>query len=117
MTLTGVVVRGEGLGRKLGIPTANLAFEGEAPDRGVWAVTVSGADEKTWPAVCNVGVRPTVSGAGRLTVEVHLPKFSGDLYGKTLSVRFDRKLRDEKKFGSLDELKAQIQRDIADLLQ
>jgi riboflavin kinase/FMN adenylyltransferase len=111
--LSGVVVRGEGLGRKLGVPTANVAFEGAAPERGVWAVDVEGYGK----AVCNVGVRPTVSGAGKLTVEVHVPGFSGDLYGKTLTLDFKRKLRDERKFSSVEELKAQIQRDIADLLQ
>jgi riboflavin kinase / FMN adenylyltransferase len=101
-------VRGQGLGAKLGFPTANLAFEGAAPERGVWAVTVEGR-----PAVCNVGVRPTVSGEGKTVVEVHIPGFSGELYGKRLAVTFGRKIRDERKFGSLDELKAQIARDIA----
>jgi riboflavin kinase/FMN adenylyltransferase len=111
--LEGVVVRGEGLGRKLGVPTANIAFEGEPPARGVWAVDVEGHGK----AVCNVGVRPTVSGAGKLTVEVHLPGFSGDLYGKTLKLAFTRKIRDEKKFSGLEELKAQIAADIAEALR
>lgn len=119
MTLTGTVVRGEGLGRTLGFPTANLKLDGGAatPAKGVWAVTVEGPGLPAVPAVCNIGVRPTVSAAGTLSVEVHIPRFDQDLYGKTLTVRFDRKLRDEMKFASLEDLKAQIRRDLADLLQ
>jgi riboflavin kinase/FMN adenylyltransferase len=59
-----------------------------------------------------VGTRPTVNDSIRANVEVHLLDFSGNLYGKTISVNFRNKLRDEKKFSSLDELKQQIQRDI-----
>lgn len=106
-------MRGEGLGRKLGFPTANLAFEGLAPERGVWAVSVEGFG----PAVCNVGMRPTVSQERRIVVEVHIPGYSGDLYGKKLNVDFLRRLREERKFQSVDELKAQIAADIADLLR
>ena len=111
MTLSGVVVRGDGLGAKLGFPTANVAYDGPPPERGVWEVSVEGLGK----AVCNVGVRPTVTDAGKIVVEVHVPGWSGDLYGKTLSVTFIRKLRDEKKFPSLELLKAQLARDIAAL--
>jgi FAD synthase len=111
MTLSGVVVRGDGIGAKLGFPTANLSYEGPPPERGVWEVEVEGLGR----AVCNVGVRPTVTGAGKVVVEVHIPGWSGDLYGKTLKVAFSRKLRDEKKFASVDELKAQIARDVGAL--
>jgi riboflavin kinase/FMN adenylyltransferase len=117
MTFTGVVIKGEGLGRKLGVPTANISVEGPVPERGVWACVVDGLNDHPWRAVCNVGVRPTVSGEAKLTVEVHVPAFDADLYGKRLTVRLTRKLRDEKKFGSLDELKAQIGADIAAALQ
>ena len=116
MRLEGLVVRGDGLGRTLGFPTANVAFEGEGPERGVWAVTVEAAGLPPAKAVCNVGVRPTVSGAGKLTVEVHIPGFSGELYGQRLRIMFLAKLRDEKLFGSLEELKAQIAEDVAGLL-
>jgi riboflavin kinase/FMN adenylyltransferase len=109
---TGVVVRGDGVGRQLGFPTANVRGEAPPPERGVWAVRVSGAGLSRRPGVCNVGVRPTVGGAA-LVVEVHLPGFSGDLYGKTLELSFIAKLRQERKFSSLDELKAQIALDIA----
>lgn len=114
---SGVVVKGEGLGRKLGVPTANIAVEGAPPERGVWACLVEGADDHAWRGVCNVGVRPTVSGAGKLTVEVHIPAFDADLYGKRLTVRLTRKLREEQRFASLDALKAQIAEDISAALQ
>jgi len=109
----GVVVKGERLGRKLGFPTANVEVEGGADrlPRGVHKVMVEGR-----VGVCNVGVRPTVGGA-RLVVEVHIPGFTGDLYGKTLEVEILGKIRDEKKFASLDELKAQIAVDVAAALK
>ena len=112
MTLKGLVVKGQGLGAKLGFPTANVAFDGAVPERGVWEVNTLGRR-----AVCNVGVRPTVDGSGKLTVEVHIPGFSGDLYGQRLTIVFVRKIREEKKFGSVEELKAQIARDVSTLGQ
>ena len=106
-------MRGDGLGARLGFPTANVAFEVPPPGRGVFVVDVEGPGLERRLGVCNVGVRPTVSGERKLTVEVHIPGWSGDLYGKRLSLNFVRKLRDEVKFASLDELKAQIARDVA----
>ena len=118
MTLSGTVVRGEGLGRKLGFATANLRLDGglTPPAKGVWAVMVEGESLPARRAVCNIGFRPSVTSAGVLAVEVHIPSFSGDLYGKRLKLTFIRKLRDEKKFSSLEELKAQIARDVAERL-
>ena len=114
-TLRGRVVRGEGLGRKLGFPTANLKIPPAArPPRGVWRVKVAGTTLGERLAVCNVGVRPTVGGK-RLVVEVHIPGFRGDLYGRTLTVEFLAAIRAEKKFSSLAALKAQIGRDVASL--
>ena len=114
-TLRGRVVRGDGLGRKLGFPTANLKFpSGVRPPRGVWRVRVSGTTLGERLAVCNVGVRPTLGGT-RLVVEVHVPGFRGNLYGRTLAVDFEAAIRSEKKFPSLAALKAQIRRDVASL--
>ncbi len=114
-TLRGRVVRGEGLGRKLGFPTANIRISSSArPPRGVWRVRVRGSAIDERPAVCNVGVRPTFGGA-RLVVEVHIPGFKGDLYGRTLIVTFLSSIRAEKKFPSLAALKARIRRDVASL--
>ncbi len=111
-TLTGTVVTGKQLGRTIGVPTANLLWPGElcALPFGVyaaWAYT----EEKACPAVVNIGTRPTVSGEG-VTVESHLIDFSGDLYGKTLTLAFQKRLRQEEKFESLQQLKAQIQADM-----
>jgi riboflavin kinase/FMN adenylyltransferase len=114
-TVSGLVVRGAGLGKKLGFPTANLALQAkEIPERGVYKVEVQ-LDGKPRPAVCNVGLRPTVDGQTGLHVEVHIPGFSGDLYGRTLSVTFLSKLREERKFPDVEALKAQIRADVESL--
>ncbi len=113
--LCGRVVRGDRLGRKLGFPTANLQIgRWPPPLSGVFAVQVEGIADHPWPGVANVGLRPTVGGRRRPVVEVHLFGFEGDLYGRLLEVSFCRKLRDEKRFPSLEALREQIGRDIAE---
>jgi riboflavin kinase/FMN adenylyltransferase len=113
--LRGRVVAGSSLGRRLGFPTANLtAWTGDLPDWGVYEVEALW-DGAARPALCDVGVRPTVGPDGAVRVEVHIPGFQGDLLGKELSVRFVRKIRDERKFDSLDALAAQIRKDVASL--
>ncbi|NEQ27498.1 MAG: bifunctional riboflavin kinase/FAD synthetase [Microcoleus sp. SIO2G3] len=111
-TLVGEVVSGQQLGRTIDFPTANLAVPAEKflPRHGVYCVWVEGAEATTLPAVMNLGMRPTVSGLAQ-TIEVHLLDWSGDLYGKTLTVSLEKFLRPEQKFDSLDALKQQIQRD------
>lgn len=111
--LAGQVVRGRGLGRRLGIPTANLRPpEGRLiPANGVYACWARTPDGKTWPAVVNVGVRPTIA-PDHLTVEAHLLDFDGDLYDQPLALDFIARLRDEEVFPSLNALVAQIQQDI-----
>ena len=109
-TLSGQVVAGKRLGRTIGVPTANLAFP-EAlvvPKLGVYA-TAAVVDGKRYCAVTNIGTRPTVSGEG-VTVEAHLLDFEGDLYGKAVILSFYQFLRPEEKFNSLDELKAEIEK-------
>lgn len=108
--LTGSVVPGKQLGRTLGIPTANLAFpQGLAVPRfGVYACLVS-VDGEQYPAVTNIGTRPTVEGHG-ITVEPWLLGFDGDLYGRTITLEFHRFLRPEQKFSSLEALQAEIRR-------
>lgn len=108
----GQVVEGRRLGRQLGFPTANVAVENEQlPPLGVYAVQAR--IHETWlPAVANLGRRPTVVENADPSLEVHLLDWSGDLYGHDLEVRFTRLLRPEMKFSGLEELKAQIQRDI-----
>lgn len=112
--LAAKVVEGDKLGSRLGFPTANLDTTGFVlPPNGVYAAhaTVQGQPHR---AVLNIGHRPTLQDhAPGLRVEVHLLDFTGDLYGEEMEVTFAAKLRDEQKFASLDELKAQIARDIA----
>ena len=113
--LTGVVAHGKELGRRLGIPTANLPLpEGVlAPAYGVYAARVYLCDGSGWIAVTNVGVRPTVHDSLGPMVEPWLLDYDGDLYGQTLRIEFYRQLRGERKFPSLDALKAEILRNAA----
>ena len=109
----GRVVPGRKLGRELGFPTANLETDGfQLPPDGVYAVLVR-IGEKAFAGVANLGVRPTVSRGDKRMLEVHLLAFEGDLYGLEIEVEFLRFVREEKKFGSMDELRAQIGRDVA----
>jgi riboflavin kinase/FMN adenylyltransferase len=108
------VLHGQKRGRTIGFPTANLELSGLlAPSDGVYAVSVrvlDGAPSERMLGVANLGVRPTVSG-GR-SMEVHVLDFAGDLYDRTLRIGFVARLRGEQKFAGLDELKAQIARDV-----
>ncbi|OKL39634.1 bifunctional riboflavin kinase/FAD synthetase [Pontibacter flavimaris] len=111
-SLTSVVEEGDKIGRTIGFPTANLALPPAhklIPGNGVYAVWASIGNERH-PAMMNIGFRPTVEGK-KLTLEVHLLDFSGDLYGKTITVQFMEQLRKERKFESLDALKAQLEKD------
>lgn len=108
--LTGTVIPGRGLGRKLGIPTANLAIpEGViAPQKGVY-ICRAGFDGRWYAAVTNVGMRPTVGGH-HMTVEPWILDFEGDLYGRELTLEFHAWLRPETKFDSLGALTDEIQK-------
>lgn len=117
ITVRGRVVRGERVGRKLGFPTANVKVPSSArPPKGVWKVLAKGAALGERIGACNVGVRPTLGGV-RLVVEVHIPGFRGDLYGRTLTLTFLSKIRSERRFPSLDALRRQIRKDVASLNQ
>ena len=116
--MRGRVRRGERLGRQLGFPTANLPVcRRRTPLSGIFAVRVhgvpGGADRAGWPAVASLGTRPTVNGTVPL-LEVHLFDFAGDLYGCELGVEFVARLREERRFESLEALVAQMQRDAAE---
>lgn len=108
--LTGKVVHGRALGRTLGIPTANLHLpEGLAvPKFGVYACSCT-LDGKEYPAVANLGTRPTVEGH-HITVEPWILDYSGDLYDREITLQFHYFIRPERKFDSLEELKAEILR-------
>jgi riboflavin kinase / FMN adenylyltransferase len=109
--LDGVVVRGDGRGRSIGWPTANVDTHGELlPGSGVYAVRVRTAEGWRGGAA-NIGTKPTFGGSA-VTVEVHLLDWSGDLYGQEVRVEFLERLRPERRFASVSELTAQIQRDV-----
>ncbi len=105
------VVRGDGRGRTIGVPTANLELENEMPPaRGVYVGRCRLADGAWRGALVNVGERPTFGG-GRLTVEAHLLDFEGDLYGSRLRLAFEERLRQEQRFADQQALIAQIRED------
>ncbi|KUK10526.1 MAG: Riboflavin biosynthesis protein RibF [Clostridia bacterium 41_269] len=109
----GKVVVGDRLGRKIGFPTANLHIQDDIllPPNGVYAGMVS-IDNKKYIGVANIGVRPTVTDENNVRVEIHVVNFDGNLYGKSICFSFRNKIRDEKKFKNLEELKEQIKKDI-----
>jgi riboflavin kinase/FMN adenylyltransferase len=114
--LAGSVVHGEKVGRTLGYPTANLRLheEKQVPALGIYAVWARIAGEAVWrPAAMSIGIRPTFGGQVR-TLEVFLLDWSGDLYGRTLEVRFAHHLRPERHFADIPALVEQMGRDVAD---
>jgi len=110
-SIDGMVVRGDGRGREIGFPTANLCTENElVPPHGVYATTVI-ADGIVRPSITNIGTRPTVDQTGKTTIETHVFDFDRDLYGMNIRVAFIQRLRDERAFESIDALKSQIAAD------
>jgi riboflavin kinase/FMN adenylyltransferase len=110
--IAGRVAHGAKRGRGLGFPTANVRLGRQRPAlRGVFAVRCHGAATRGLEGVASLGVNPAVTDGGRATLEAYLFDFSGDLYGRRLTIEFRKKLRDEAHFASLDELAAQIRRD------
>jgi riboflavin kinase/FMN adenylyltransferase len=107
----GTVARGGGRGRGFGFATANVQPEGMLPANGVYAVRGQ-LGPAVYGGVCNVGVKPTVQESGPVTAEVHLFEFDGrDLYGERLRIGFVARLREERRFPSIDALRAQIAQD------
>jgi len=108
-----LVVKGQGLGTKIGIPTINQQFPKQCliPKFGVYksVVSITGTARKS---ITNIGVRPTVGGLDEPIAETHIIGFCGDLYGETVDVHLTDFVREERKFESLDELKTQIEKDI-----
>ena len=111
--LDGVVARGAGRGRGFGFATANVATEALLPQPGVYVVRARVGPAGGWyGGVCNIGVKPTVEAAARLGAEAHLFDFDGrDLYGEPIRLAFVARLRDERRFPSLEALKGQIGED------
>ena len=116
--LTGRVVHGRMIGRQIGFPTANImpATDKLIPAAGVYKVAISNQQSAISGqlALVNIGTNPTV-GNMHQTIEVHIPGFEGDLYNQTLTLQFIERIRGEQRFASLDELQAQIRKDLSNL--
>lgn len=112
--LSGTVEHGKALGRTVGMPTANLRVDEGCilPEAGVYA-TLSEIDGEKYLSVTNIGVRPSVDDSPVWTVESHIVGFSGDLYGENLTLIVLEKIRSQMKFSSLDEVKKQVEADVA----
>ncbi len=112
--ISGRVVHGGKIGRRIGFPTANIQLKRKrVPLSGVFAVTVSGVDKRHLPGAASLGVRPTLGEGLKPVLEVHLLDFDREIYGSHVTVHFLHKLRDEAKYDSLVALTAQIERDVA----
>lgn len=114
-SISGEVIHGRELGRTIGVPTANLRI-GEGmllPKAGVYSADVNVPGRGSFRGVVNVGDNPTVESDGKTRVEAHIIDFSGDIYGHTITLEFRRRIRDERRFASLADLREQIGRDIA----
>ena len=111
-SVTGTVVEGKKLGRKLGFPTANVFFDKKAVQlkNGVYKSVVTEGD-KNYKAITNVGINPTLGGEAARS-ETYIPSFEGDLYGKEIEISFIDFIRPEKRFDSIEELKNQIKEDL-----
>ena len=110
--LSGKIVKGQGLGRKLNFPTLNLYIQEDyklIPKTGVYIVKTI-IDQNVFFGIMNIGFRPTVNGKDK-TIEVHLLDFDGDLYGENMQIEVLKRLRDEQKFSGLEELILQIKKD------
>lgn len=114
-SICGRVAHGDKRGRTIGFPTANIQmFRKNTPINGVFAVTMSGIDDLVFEGVANVGTRPTVNGGSKVILETYLFDFDKEIYGRYVEVHFHKKIRDELRFASLEELKAQILKDVAE---
>ena len=109
----GRVIRGAERGVKLGFPTANIQPHNRVIPRGGVYVTAALLDKQWRRSVTNIGTRPTFDDGSETSVETNVLNWSGDLYGDVVRVRFLHRLRDEKKFGSIEELRSQIEYDVS----
>lgn len=110
----GHVVEGEKRGRTIGIPTANLKTAPKLMLKtGVYAVKVTHNQAKLF-GICNIGVRPTFEGSSRVSIETHIFDWNNSIYGESIQLEFVKRLRDERRFASVDLLRDQIEKDIID---
>ena len=114
-SICGRVVHGHKRGRTIGYPTANIRMARKnIPVSGVFAVTMTGIDGSEIEGIANVGVRPTVDGSNKVVLETFLFDFNQDIYGRYVEVHFKQKIRAERRFQTVDELKEQIIDDVAE---
>lgn len=112
-SICGRVAHGDKRGRTLGFPTANIEmFRKNSPINGVFAVTMTGIDDREIEGVANVGTRPTFDGGSKVILETHLFDFNQEIYGSYVDVHFKHKIRNEIHFESLSQLKTQIEADV-----
>lgn len=113
-SITSIVTEGHQEGRKIGFPTANISapYGKIVPSNGVYA-TETTIDGSSYPSVTNIGTRPTYDDDGHRSIETHVIGFDGDLYGRSITVGFCRRLRDERQFASPEELRKQIAADVS----
>jgi riboflavin kinase/FMN adenylyltransferase len=110
--LSGKVVSGKQLGKKIGVPTANINLKNRIlPLSGVFIAKVI-IDENEFGGVVNIGLKPTIKDNLKSSVEMHIFDFNDNIYGKTIKIIPKEKLRDEQKFNSIDDLVLQIKKDI-----
>ena len=117
--LSGTVVQGKGNGKKIGFPTANMKISDPLkliPANGVYVVETN-INGINYRGAMNIGTRPTFELNGSRSLEVHVIEFNSSLYEQPLQVAFIRKLRDEQNFGSIDALKEQLAKDIANAIR
>ncbi len=109
----GLVVKGEGRGKKIGFPTANINFSKEImiPSNGVY-ITTTKIKDLNFQSVTNIGLNPTFNDKGNINVETHILDFDNDIYGESITVFFEKKIRDERKFPSVNDLISQISKDV-----
>lgn len=115
-TLKGTVCHGFARGRDIGFPTANVALPQSnliVPRNGVYAVQVTLPDGSQRGGMANIGIRPTFADSTERSIEIHIFDFKGDLYGKSITVEFVCRLRDERAMSSIDELKRQLTADLS----
>lgn len=112
-SICGRVAHGDKRGRLLGFPTANIKIlRKNTPVNGVFAVTMTGIDNRVLQGVANVGTRPTVDRGSKVILETHLFNFDSEIYGRLVTVHFKQKIRNEMHFSSIEELQKQIKEDV-----
>jgi len=117
-SICGRISHGDKRGRTLGFPTANIQMlRRNSPISGVFAITMTGIDQRKIQGIANVGIRPTFKGEAKVILETHLFEFNQEIYGAYVEVHFKDKIRNEMRFENFEQLKAQIKKDVVRVKQ